>query len=59
MEGVPTEVREPVLSAIDGLMRGQKPHHVDLAESVRRVARRSAEGAWGKKPVVRVAVVEV
>jgi ribonuclease J len=59
MEGVPEVVREPVLSAIDGLMRGQKQHHSDLAESVRRVARRSAEGVWGKKPVVRVQVVDI
>jgi ribonuclease J len=59
MEGVPGLVREPVLAAIDDLMRGQKPHHADLAESVRRVARRAAEGVWGKKPIVRVEVVEV
>ena len=58
MEGVPEAVRDPVIHAIDQLMSRGK-HETDLAESVRRVARRTAEGVWGKKPVVRVEVVEV
>jgi predicted secreted protein len=31
----------------------------DLAENVRRAARRAAHDAWGKKPVTRVLVTEL
>lgn len=58
MEGIPDQVRQPVIDAVDALLRGHK-HDDDIAESVRRVARRAAENVWGKKPVVRVQVVEV
>jgi len=31
----------------------------DLAENVRRAARRAAQDAWGKKPITRVLVSEL
>ena len=63
IEGIP----EPVHAAIRGaLAEPLKRHNAkrdedgrDLAESVRRAARRAAENAWGKKPVTRVEVVQI
>ncbi|MBV9549128.1 MAG: ribonuclease J [Alphaproteobacteria bacterium] len=60
-EGIP----EPVAGAIrttveDHIARaGKRSDPDELAETVRRAARRAASEAWGKKPITRVTVVEV
>ena len=60
IEGIPKPVHEAIRVAVDEQARRHKRGDVDaLAEAVRRVARRAAHDAWGKKPVTRVTVVEV
>ena len=57
MEGVPDEVVEPVTEAINRAVASRRSD--DLKEDVRRAARRAANEVWGKKPVVRVEIVEI
>ena len=57
MEGIPDAVLGPVADAVTRAAEGRRSG--DLAEHVRLAARRAANGIWGKKPVVRVEVVEV
>ena len=60
IEGIPTPVHEAIRVAVEDLLRRHKRGDADdLAESVRRGARRAAHDAWGKKPVTRVTVVEL
>jgi ribonuclease J len=60
-EGIP----EPVAAAIRATVEehvaraGKRVDAGELAETVRRAARRKANEAWGKKPICRVNVVEV
>jgi ribonuclease J len=59
-EGMPEPVAEAVLKAVEGTIaknKGSGPD--DLAENVRRAARRAALDAWGKKPLTRVMVTEL
>ena len=62
MEGIPQPVHAAVRNALDEPIKRHNPKRSDtsdLAENVRRAARRAAEDAWGKKPVTRVDVVEI
>ena len=59
-EGMPEPVEEAVLKAVMATIDGNKRSDPDdLAENVRRAARRAAHDAWGKKPVTRVLVTEL
>jgi ribonuclease J len=59
-EGMPPPVTEAVQRAVEQQTRSGQRHDPDqLAESVRRAARRAAHESWGKKPVTRVLVTEV
>ncbi|MBN9590132.1 MAG: MBL fold metallo-hydrolase [Alphaproteobacteria bacterium 64-11] len=60
-EGMPQPVAEAVERAVTEAARGggRRNDPAELAESVRRAARRAAHDAWGKKPVTRVLVTEV
>jgi len=62
MEGIPDEIRDPVVKALDGTVRRHNPKkqdEADLKEAVRRAVRRAANDAWGKKPITRVEIVSV
>jgi ribonuclease J len=59
MEGVPGAIVESVTTAVARATQGKRADGEDLKESVRIAARRAANAAWGKKPVVRVQTVEV
>ena len=59
MEGIPDAVRAPVREAVARATGGKRGKHDDLEEEVRIAARRAANEAWGKKPVVRVQTVEI
>jgi hypothetical protein len=49
-----------VLKAVEQTLEGNKGSDPDdLAENVRRAARRAAHDAWGKKPITRVLVTEL
>jgi ribonuclease J len=56
-EGVPEEIFEPVTEAINRALGNRRGD--DMKEEVRRAARRAANDVWGKKPVVRVEIVEI
>ena len=59
-EGMPEAVEEAVLKAVEDTLAGNKRSDPDdLAENVRRAARRAAHDAWGKKPITRVLVSEL
>jgi ribonuclease J len=59
-EGMPEAVEEAVLKAVENTIARNKGSDPDnLAENVRRAARRAAHDAWGKKPVTRVLVTEI
>jgi len=59
-EGMPEPVEEAVLKAVEETLDGNKKSDPDdLAENVRRAARRAAHDAWGKKPITRVLVSEL
>jgi ribonuclease J len=59
-EGMPEAVEEAVLKAVEATLDGNKRSDPDdLAENVRRAARRAAQDAWGKKPITRVLVSEI
>jgi ribonuclease J len=59
-EGMPEAVEEAVLKAVEQTLDGNKRSDPDdLAENVRRAARRAAQDAWGKKPITRVLVTEL
>lgn len=59
-EGMPEPVEEAVLKAVeDTLDKNKRSDPDDLAENVRRAARRAAHDAWGKKPITRVLVSEL
>lgn len=57
MEGIPPAVEEAMRDAVFGVL-GEKIRD-ELDEDVRIAARRAANEIWGKKPVVRVKLVEV
>jgi len=57
-EGMPGPVEQAVRDAVNDLLRRKAAGNGDLAETVRRTARRAAFDAWGKKPVTRVTIVE-
>lgn len=62
LEGIPEPVHEAVAEAVEKAMHRHNPKKDDdgkLKEAVRRAARSAAEGAWGKKPITRVQVVEI
>jgi ribonuclease J len=53
-------VEEAVLRAVEQTIAQNKRARPDeLAENVRRAARRAAHDAWGKKPITRVLVTEL
>ena len=59
-EGMPEPVEEAVLKAVEETLDKNKRSDPDeLAENVRRAARRAAQEAWGKKPITRVLVSEI
>jgi ribonuclease J len=59
-EGMPEPVEAAVLKAVEDTIDGNKKSDPDdLAENVRRAARRAAHDAWGKKPITRVLVSEI
>jgi ribonuclease J len=59
-EGMPEPVEEAVLKAVeDTLDKNKRSDPDELAENVRRAARRAAQEAWGKKPITRVLVTEL
>lgn len=61
-EGMPEPVIEAVRRAVEDAVRhhnSKRFNESDLKETVRRVARRAALNAWGKKPPTRVEVVRV
>jgi len=59
-EGMPEPVEDAVLKAVeDTLDKNKRSDPDDLAENVRRAARRAAQEAWGKKPITRVLVTEL
>jgi ribonuclease J len=59
-EGMPEPVEEAVLRAVEQTIAQNKRARPDeLAENVRRAARRAAHDAWGKKPMTRVLVTEL
>ncbi len=59
-EGMPEPVEEAVLKAVEETLAKNKRSDPDeLAENVRRAARRAAQEAWGKKPITRVLVTEL
>ena len=52
IEGMPEPVEEAVLKAVEETLAKNKRSDPDeLAENVRRAARRAAQDAWGKKPI--------
>ena len=57
MEGIPEAVMESVAEAVSNALNGKRGE--DLKEHVRIAARRAAKDTWGKKPVVRVEIVEI
>jgi len=57
MEGIPPAVEEAMRNAVYRVT-GEKIRD-DLEEDVRIAARRAANEIWGKKPIVRVKLVEV
>jgi ribonuclease J len=62
IEGIPDPVHDAVRRAVDDALKRHNPKRGDeeeLKENVRRVARRAALDAWGKKPPTRVEVVSV
>ncbi len=60
LEGIPEPVHEAVRLAVEDTARRAKRSNADeLAENVRRAARRAANESWGKKPVTRVTVIEI
>jgi len=64
-EGMPEPVEEAVLKAVEETLDKNSSHGRgrsdpdELAENVRRAARRAAQEAWGKKPITRVLVSEL
>jgi ribonuclease J len=59
-EGMPEPVEEAVLKAVEETLdKNKRSDPDDLAENVRRAARRAAHDAWGKKPITRVLVTEL
>jgi ribonuclease J len=59
IEGIPAPVHEAIRGAVDDLVRRHKRgDSEELAENVRKAARRAAQDVWGKKPVTRVVIVE-
>ena len=58
LEGIPDIVHGAVRAAA-ARAAGAKRAKGDIAEDVRIAARRAANEMWGKKPVVRVQIVEV
>jgi ribonuclease J len=59
-EGMPEPVEEAVLKAVeDTLDKNKRSDPDELAENVRRAARRAAQESWGKKPITRVLVTEL
>ncbi|HEY4943952.1 MAG TPA: ribonuclease J [Rhizomicrobium sp.] len=60
IEGIPEPVHAAIRNALDAPIKRHNPKRPEeLAEAVRRAARRAAEDAWGKKPVTRVEVIEI
>ena len=57
MEGIPPAVEEAMRDAVFRVL-GEKIRD-DLEEDVRIAARRAANQIWGKKPIVRVKLVEI
>jgi ribonuclease J len=61
-EGIPDGVHPRVREAVAETTRRYSPRagkQQDLAENVRRAARRAAADAWGKKPITRVEIAWV
>ncbi len=60
-EGIPEPVEAAIARTVDEHIAraGKRPDPDQLAETVRKAARRAASEAWGKKPITRVTVVEV
>jgi ribonuclease J len=57
MEGIPAPVEETIRDAVARAIKEKIKDEIE--EHVRIVARRAANEAWGKKPVVRVKTVEI
>ena len=62
-DGIPFALESDMLSAAEKAFNGTpKPRRKDragLAETIRTSVRRAADMAWGKKPIVKVSVVQV
>jgi ribonuclease J len=59
IEGIPDAVHDSVREAVARAANGKRGRNGNLEEEVRIAARRAAQDLWGKKPVVRVQMVEV
>src|SRR5262249_20760877 len=55
--GIPDDIHGPVAEAVERVLQSRRSD--DMKEDVRRAARRAAQDIWGKKPVVRVEIVEI
>jgi ribonuclease J len=60
-EGIPEPVEQAIRATVEEHIAraGKRVDARELAETVRRAARRAASESWGKKPITRVNVVEV
>jgi ribonuclease J len=59
-EGMPEPVAGAIVRAVENTIGANKRSDPDdLAETIRRAARRAAQDAWGKKPLTRVLVTEL
>jgi ribonuclease J len=59
VEGIPDAVLNQVRQAVARVANGKSSRDDDLQETVRLAARRAANEIWGKKPIVRVQIVEI
>jgi ribonuclease J len=59
-EGIPEPVEAAIRKTVNEHVAraGKRADPDELAETVRRAARRAASDSWGKKPITRVVVVE-
>jgi len=57
--GLEGELAATAEQAVGALPKPRRKDHAALAETIRTAIRRAADGLWGKKPIVKVSVVEV
>jgi ribonuclease J len=57
--GIEGELTAAAEQAFSAMPKPRRRDHEALAEAIRAAVRRAADGLWGKKPIVKVAVAEV